>query len=82
MLYEWVASHERAETMSALQVGMWLGTENRIARLQERAYGWLAVDSTGAQYRQDDNPRGLPATDEPQADASARPYVPWPERAQ
>jgi hypothetical protein len=36
-----------------LKVGQWLGTHNRVASLRwTRTYGWIARDSTGAEYHQ------------------------------
>ena len=66
--------------MSALHEGMWLGTGNRIVRLQELKSGWKATDSTGATYLQMYMKDGMLAADVPTDGAKITERVPWPPR--
>lgn len=61
-----------------LAVGMYLGTECKIARMVRFKYGWKMTDTTGAEYRQPDFPDGLRATPHIEPDVTKRPRVPWP----
>ena len=61
-----------------LAVGMHLGTENRIRKMERFKYGWRMADTTGAVYKSTDFPNGLRATDHIEPDVTKRPVVPWP----
>lgn len=75
-----------------LAEGMWLGTANRIASMRYlKTWGWVARDTTGAEYAQRAprlgspmrvvSPAGLRAGPRP-APQMATPIVPWPPRPQ
>lgn len=53
--------------LRVLAVGQWLGTDNKIVKMQEYKYGWKAWDSTGVTYRQPEFPYGLRTADRPQS---------------
>lgn len=64
--------------MSELAVGMYLGTENRIAKMERFKYGWRMTDTTGAVYKSTEFPDGLKATTHEEPDVDKRPRTPWP----
>ena len=63
-----------------LRVGLWLGTMNRITKMEQFKYGWRLTDETGSRYRQPDWPDGMQATDYIEREPAKRPKVPWPVR--
>lgn len=67
----------------SLAVGQWLGTGNKIVKMQRFRYGWKATDSTEATYRQPDFPDGLFTADTPTPGnvlmLDGRERTPWPE---
>lgn len=67
-----------------LQVGLWLGSANRISSMVRLRKGWKAVDTTGASYYQAGSPSGRNFPDGLQASFINRPgsidnpRIPWP----
>ena len=57
---------------------MYLGTHNRIRKMERFKYGWRMTDTTGAVYKSPDFPNGMRATPHLEPDVDKRPYVPWP----
>ena len=60
-----------------MQVGQYLGSENRIARMTHFKYGWKMRDSTGEEYKQPDFPEGMRTSDIAESCVD-KPRTPWP----
>ena len=61
-----------------IEVGQWLGTHNRISKMERFPYGWRATDSLGTTYRQTAFTNGLYVGEHPNTiDREKR--TPWPK---
>lgn len=72
----------------SIQVGLWLGSENKISRMVRLAKGWKAVDTTGALYYQAGGPtgrnfpEGLCVSFISRDGSADDPVIPWPNHSQ
>ena len=48
-----------------MEVGQWLGIQNKIAKMEQFKYGWKMTDWLGDTYRQPDFPDGIQTGDKP-----------------
>ncbi len=66
-------------TRRVLEVGQWLGTNNRIITMTwDTNNGWSAIDSLGMTCHQAKYPHGLRTWDVPTDGTTATDPTPWP----
>lgn len=61
-----------------LAAGQWLGTGNKIIRVERNGNGWTVVDSTGSKITSQMYPGGLKTWDTPTPGTTPAPLTPWP----
>lgn len=62
-----------------LAEGQWLGSSNRIKDVRRVRGQWIATDTTGCLYTQDEHPEGLKTFDEKASGLTQAPRTPWPQ---